>query len=66
LPILDRVLETGEAVQVVRWGGRIVKLVAGGNPSRPRSRKKHVRAMIGDPEDFVHIEWLQEWSEAKR
>lgn len=61
--ILDHVLETGRPVEIVRHG-RVLEIL----PKRAAvktKRHKRGRVMIGDPEDFVHVDWLQEWSELR-
>ncbi len=62
--ILDRVLESGEPIEIVR-DGKSLKIVPQAGPSKRSKRKRHRRVMVGNPEDFVHIDWLQEWSESK-
>lgn len=58
--LLDRVLETGEPIEVRRRGGTVV--IA---PQRPRSRleglRAHPGAVTGDPEDLVSLDWSSEW-----
>ena len=61
--ILDRSLKTGEPVEVVRKG-RVLKIVPEKKPSK-LSRLKKRNAIVGDPEDLVHMNWLHEWSEMK-
>ena len=64
---LDDVLETGEPLVVQRKGQRlyIVKenLVAKSPPHTPKKAKRSV--MVGNPEDFVHIDWSKEWQSGK-
>lgn len=60
--ILDQVLETGEPVEITR-GGRTLKIVPA---EEPRARKldrlaKRPEALLGDPEDLVHLDWSKEW-----
>jgi prevent-host-death family protein len=61
--ILDESLKTGEPVEVVRKG-KILKIVPESKPSK-LSRLKKRNAIVGDPEDLVHMDWLHEWSEMK-
>lgn len=60
--ILDQVLETGVPVEIVR-GGRKLKIVPTDTPPRGRIEKLKSRphALVGDPEDLVHIDWSREW-----
>lgn len=58
--ILDRVLETGEPVEIERRG-RILRIV----PDRPREklaglvqREAYLRC---EPEELVHLDWSDEW-----
>jgi hypothetical protein len=61
--ILDQSLKTGVPVEVVRKG-KILKIVPESKPSK-LSRLKKRNAIVGDPEDLVHMDWLHEWSEMK-
>lgn len=58
--LLDEVLDTGVPLEVER-NGRRLKIV----PDDPRSRlDRLVRrpdALVGDPEDIVHMDWSSEW-----
>jgi hypothetical protein len=58
--ILDRVIETGEPVEIERRGQRL-KIV----PEKPRSKlarlKKRPGHIVGDPEDLVHMDWSVYW-----
>jgi prevent-host-death family protein len=62
--ILDETLKTGVPVEVVRKG-RVLKIVPETKPDKP-SRLKRGDYIIGDPEDFVHIDWSKQWSELKK
>ena len=60
--ILDRVIETGEPVEIMRKG-RIVKITAEGVAASSRLAKLEKRDCIrGNPEDLVEIDWSQEWT----
>ena len=61
--ILDRISETGVPVEVVRHG-RILEIARKTSPVKPARRGRRKRAMIGDPEDFVHMDWLRYWTES--
>ncbi len=57
--LLDKVLETGEPLEIVRKG-RLVRIVADEKPSRVASLVKH-DCLNGDMEDIVHLDWAKEW-----
>ena len=56
--ILDQVLETGEAVEVVRHG-KILRIVP------PVDRFSHhvplTDLIVGDPEQLLNLDWSSEW-----
>lgn len=58
--ILDRVLETGEPVEIERRG-RILRIV----PDRPREKLAGLVQREGylrcEPEELVHLDWSDEW-----
>jgi hypothetical protein len=62
--LLDRVIETGEPLEIERKG---VTLKVKAEPVE--SRLERIRRMgikdlwIGDPDDIFHIDWLEEWRE---
>jgi len=58
--ILDSVLETGEAVEVVRKG-RVLRIVAD-TPSSRLARLKKRDIIQGDPDDLVEIDWSKDWN----
>jgi hypothetical protein len=58
--ILDSVLESGNAVEIVRKG-RIIRIVADQPPSR-LSRLKKRDVIAGDPNDLVEIDWSTDWT----
>ena len=60
--ILDRILATGVAEEVVR-GRRKLKIIPGdeGTPSRLSRLKRRPKAIRGDPQDLVHLDWSREW-----
>jgi hypothetical protein len=58
--MIDAVIASGEPLEVER-NGRIVVITA-----RPAERKlealvQRPEAITGDPEQFVHIDWSDEW-----
>lgn len=57
--IVDEVIRTGESIEIERRG-KIVKIVAVKSAQSKLSRlKKHPGTIIGDPEDLVHMDWMQ-------
>lgn len=66
--VLDRILATGEPVQVERKGRRLVISVAEGfdAPEPPRCRRLEDFAisptlLVGDADDIVEIDWSRYW-----
>jgi antitoxin (DNA-binding transcriptional repressor) of toxin-antitoxin stability system len=62
--ILDRVLETGEAVEVTRAEGTVViKPLRSERRARPAKRKPkpNPRLVVGDPDELIHFDWLSHW-----
>jgi hypothetical protein len=61
--ILDQVLESGESVVIERKGRRlrITPEVESGKLSRVQPDPDYI---VGDPEDFVHLDWSDEWTGA--
>ncbi len=59
---LDRVLETGEVVEITRHG-RIVRLVAVREDKafHVEQLAPHPGTLRGDPDDIVHLDWSGEW-----
>jgi hypothetical protein len=58
--LLDRVLETGEPLEIVRKGRRL-RLLPDEQPSRVAALEPHPDAVVGDPEDLVHLDWSTAW-----
>lgn len=58
--LLDRVLATGEPLEVERRGERL-RIV----PARREGRLDRLRPaegyLTGDPESIVHLDWSSEW-----
>ena len=57
--VLDKVLETGVAVEINRKG-RILKIIPTGRPSKLSNLKNHHTLNV-DPDDIVHMDWSSEW-----
>jgi antitoxin (DNA-binding transcriptional repressor) of toxin-antitoxin stability system len=61
--ILDRVLESGEVVEVTR-NGRVLRIVPDGKPKTGRLSKltkPKKTAFKGRFDDLVHIDWSSHW-----
>jgi prevent-host-death family protein len=60
--LLDQVVETGVPVEVVRRGRRL-KIVPADEPARSKLARLEPRpeAIVGDPEELVHLDWSGEW-----
>ncbi len=59
--ILDQVLATGEPV-AIRRKGRTLRIVADDGPGgRLAAVRTNPDALVGDPEDLVHVDWSDLW-----
>jgi antitoxin (DNA-binding transcriptional repressor) of toxin-antitoxin stability system len=58
--ILDRVLETGEPV-IIERNGRRVRISPEGAPSRLDALVPRPEVVVGDSDDFVHLDWSDQW-----
>lgn len=58
--ILDRILETGEPVTIER-NGRTLTISATPVTNKLDRLVTHPDTMNGDPDDFVEIDWSDEW-----
>jgi antitoxin (DNA-binding transcriptional repressor) of toxin-antitoxin stability system len=61
--ILDRALETGVPVEVIRKG-KVLKIV----PDKPVSkldRLKKRKVFVGNSDDIIGMDWSKEWTELK-
>ena len=58
--VLDQVLATGEPVEIER-NGRRLRITADEPPSRLGELVRRPDAVVGDSEDFVHLDWSGEW-----
>jgi hypothetical protein len=59
--ILDRVLETGEPV-IIERNGRRVRISADDGPRRLDALVRRPDVVVGDSEDFVHLDWSDQWN----
>lgn len=62
--IVDQIIETGVPVEVQR-GGHKIRIVLIDGSSKLDRLVRRTDVLTGDPEDIVHCDWLQEWSELK-
>jgi len=60
LRILDKVVNTGIPLEIERKGKRLLI-----SPAKKRRDlnclEKHPDFIVGNPDEFVHIEWSAEW-----
>lgn len=54
--LLDEVLETGMPLEVNR-GGKVLRVIAKEPVDRFANLVERPMALVGDPDDLVHIEW---------
>jgi prevent-host-death family protein len=60
--ILDRVAETGAPVEIVRRGRRLRIVPAEAATPRKLDRiKPRPKALVGNPERLVHLDWSKDW-----
>lgn len=58
--ILDEVLRTGQPVEIERRGGRL-KIEPIEPPDRLAALDQHPDAIVGDPDELIHVDWSGEW-----
>ena len=58
--VLDKVLETGEPVEILR-NGKIIRLVPAVPSSKLARLEARPDAIVGDPDDLVHLDWSENW-----
>ncbi len=58
--LLDEVLATGEPVEIER-NGRRLRITADDPPRRLDALVRRPDAVVGDSNDFVHLDWSDEW-----
>ena len=60
--ILDQVAETGIPVEIVRRRRRLKIVPAEDSKPRKLDRlKARTKALVGDPEALVHLDWSKDW-----
>lgn len=57
--LLDRVLQTGQPLEIERKGRKLRILPAEPVPRLARLPRR--KCIKGDPEKLVHIDWSKEW-----
>jgi prevent-host-death family protein len=62
--IVDQVIETGLPIEIERHGQK-VQIIAVDKKSKLANLKSHPGTIIGNPEDYVHIDWSSEWNEGE-
>lgn len=58
--VLDEILATGVPVEIER-NGRTLRIVADDASDRLERLVRRPEAVVGDPEDLVHLDWSSEW-----
>lgn len=58
--LLDRVLETGEPLEIERHGARL-RIAPLERPGRLERLRPHPGFLPGDPDEIVHLDWSAEW-----
>lgn len=59
--ILDDVLATGVPVEIER-NGRVLRIMAVDGPSTADRLVRRPDVVVGDSEDFVHLDWSADWN----
>ena len=57
--LLDRVIETGQPLDVKR-GDRLLRIVVE-KPASKLARLTPHKCIRGNPDDLVHLDWSREW-----
>jgi hypothetical protein len=62
--LLDEVLETGKALEIERNGKILVILPKEGEKKQSKlaDLPKRPGAIIGDPDELIHMDWSSEWN----
>lgn len=62
--LVDQVINTGVPVEIERKGYQL-QIIAKKQKSKLDRLKPHPGTVVGNPEDLVHLDWSNEWSENK-
>ncbi len=62
--VVDQIIKTGVAVEIQRNGHKI-KIILADGPLKLERLSQKSDVINNNPEDIVHSDWLQEWSELK-
>lgn len=62
--VLDEILRTGKPVEIERKGKRLV-LAPAEAPKSLANLERKPGLIVGDPEDIVHVDWSDNWSNGK-
>jgi antitoxin (DNA-binding transcriptional repressor) of toxin-antitoxin stability system len=62
--VVDQIIKTGVPV-VVQRNGHLIKIVLADGSSKLERLTQKSGVINCDPEDIVHCDWFQEWSELK-
>lgn len=57
--LLDEVLDSGVPLEIERRG-KLLRVVPVTPPNKLGRLVPHPQAIVGDPEDFVHLDWSNE------
>lgn len=58
--LLDEVIATGRPIEIDRKGTRL-KIVLDEPPPKLSRLLSRDEAIVGDPDDLVHVDWSTEW-----
>jgi len=58
--VLDKVLATGEPVDVLRHG-KIIRLVPAVPPAKLDRLESRPGVIVGDPDELIHLDWSDTW-----
>jgi len=59
--VIERVARTGQPVDVTSKGGRVRIIAVDEPPPRLDALTPHPDAVVGDLDEFVHVDWSDEW-----
>ena len=58
--LLDRVIETGEPLEIER-NGHVLVLAPLESAGRLAALPRRTETIVGDPDELVHVDWSGEW-----